>query len=131
MGKDVTLTVHAGTGHAFMASHNALGTHDAEKADEIWPQAVAFLHDALVADGALSGPPPARGIWRGSVSPATIPRQKPPGQPGRQPAGGQAKRASARSSAPCASSHWSMSDAARSLASSCAATSSRTFSWSS
>ena len=47
MGKDVTLTVHPGTGHAFMAPHNALGTHDAEKADEIWPQAVAFLHDAL------------------------------------------------------------------------------------
>ena len=47
MGKDVTLTVHEGTGHAFMASHNALGTHDAEKAGEIWPQAVAFLHDAL------------------------------------------------------------------------------------
>ena len=47
MGKDVTLTVHAGTGHAFMAPHNALGTHDAEKADEIWPQAVAFLHDTL------------------------------------------------------------------------------------
>jgi hypothetical protein len=30
-----------------MASHNALGTHDAEKADEIWPQAVAFLHETL------------------------------------------------------------------------------------
>ena len=25
MGKDVTLTVHPGTGHAFMAPHNALG----------------------------------------------------------------------------------------------------------
>jgi carboxymethylenebutenolidase len=47
MGKDVTFTVHEGTGHAFMAPHNALGTHDAEKADELWPQAVAFLHDAL------------------------------------------------------------------------------------
>jgi carboxymethylenebutenolidase len=47
MGKDVTFTVHEGTGHAFMASHNALGTHDAEKAGEIWPEAVAFLHGAL------------------------------------------------------------------------------------
>ena len=26
MGKDVTLTVHPGTGHAFMGPHNALGT---------------------------------------------------------------------------------------------------------
>ena len=28
LGKDVTFTVHPGTGHAFMAPHNALGTHD-------------------------------------------------------------------------------------------------------
>ena len=28
LGKDVTLTVHPGTGHAFMAPHNALGTQD-------------------------------------------------------------------------------------------------------
>src|SRR5262245_14320586 len=28
MGKDVTLTVHPGSGHAFMAPHNALGTRD-------------------------------------------------------------------------------------------------------
>jgi hypothetical protein len=26
MGKNVTLTVHAGAGHAFMAQHNASGT---------------------------------------------------------------------------------------------------------
>jgi carboxymethylenebutenolidase len=47
MGKDVTLTVHPGTGHAFMASHNALGTHDAAAAEKIWPQVVAFLKAKL------------------------------------------------------------------------------------
>ncbi len=47
MGKDVTFTVHPGTGHAFMAPHNALGTFDAAKAAAIWPEAVAFLRDNL------------------------------------------------------------------------------------
>jgi carboxymethylenebutenolidase len=47
MGKDVTLTVHTGTGHAFMSSHNALGTYDAKAAAEIWPKVMAFLHDKL------------------------------------------------------------------------------------
>jgi carboxymethylenebutenolidase len=47
LGKDVTLTVHEGTGHAFMAPHNALGTQDQSKYDEIWPQATAFLHEQL------------------------------------------------------------------------------------
>lgn len=47
MGKDVTLTVHEGTGHAFMAPHNALGTQDQAKYDEIWPRATAFLHEHL------------------------------------------------------------------------------------
>ena len=32
MGKDVTFTVHPGTGHAFMGPHNALGTLDEELA---------------------------------------------------------------------------------------------------
>jgi len=45
MGKQVTLTVHPGTGHAFMASHNALGTFNAEAAAKVWPQAVAFLQE--------------------------------------------------------------------------------------
>jgi carboxymethylenebutenolidase len=49
MGKDVTLTVHPGTGHAFMAPHNALGTLDAKLAATIWPQVVSFLHDKLDA----------------------------------------------------------------------------------
>ena len=47
LGKDVTLTVHAGTGHAFMAPHNAFGTQDAAKVAEIWPQVTAFLHAEL------------------------------------------------------------------------------------
>ena len=47
MGKNVTLTVHPGTGHAFMAPHNALGTLNAELAARIWPKVVAFLHDTL------------------------------------------------------------------------------------
>jgi carboxymethylenebutenolidase len=47
MGKDVTLTVHPGTGHAFMAPHNALGTLNATLAAEIWPQAIAFLQEHL------------------------------------------------------------------------------------
>lgn len=47
MGKNVTLTVHEGTGHAFMAPHNALGTQDAERIAAIWPQATAFMHQHL------------------------------------------------------------------------------------
>ncbi len=47
MGKDVVLTVHAGTGHAFMGPHNALGTHDAALADRIWPEVFEFLHATL------------------------------------------------------------------------------------
>jgi carboxymethylenebutenolidase len=47
MGKDVTLTVHPGTGHAFMAPHNALGTKDAAAAARIWPGVVSFLTERL------------------------------------------------------------------------------------
>ena len=47
MGKDVTLTVHPGTGHAFMGPHNALGTLDEKLAEEIWPGVAAFLHEQL------------------------------------------------------------------------------------
>jgi carboxymethylenebutenolidase len=47
LGKDVTFTVHPGTGHAFMGPHNALGTLNEELAAQIWPEAVAFLHDQL------------------------------------------------------------------------------------
>jgi carboxymethylenebutenolidase len=47
LGKDVTLTVHAGTGHAFMAPHNALGTLDEAVAGVVWPQVISFLHEQL------------------------------------------------------------------------------------
>ena len=43
MGKDVTLEVHPGTGHAFMGPHNALGTLNAKLAEQIWPEVVSFL----------------------------------------------------------------------------------------
>ena len=47
MGKHVTLTVHPGTGHAFMGPHNALGTLNEKLAAEIWPQVVSFLKTNL------------------------------------------------------------------------------------
>jgi carboxymethylenebutenolidase len=47
MGKDVTLTVHPGTGHAFMGPHNALGTFNADVAAKVWPQALSFLKEKL------------------------------------------------------------------------------------
>jgi carboxymethylenebutenolidase len=43
LGKDVTFTVHAGTGHAFASGHDALGTMDEEAADVAWDAALAFL----------------------------------------------------------------------------------------
>jgi carboxymethylenebutenolidase len=47
MGKDVTLTVHPGTGHAFGNEENPLGTHDADVAAKAWADSVAFLHAQL------------------------------------------------------------------------------------
>jgi carboxymethylenebutenolidase len=47
MGKTVTLTVHPGTGHAFMGPHNALGTLNAKLAAEIWPGVMSFLRETL------------------------------------------------------------------------------------
>jgi carboxymethylenebutenolidase len=47
LGKTATLTVHPGTGHAFMAPHNALGTHDPERAAAIWPEVIGFLKSTL------------------------------------------------------------------------------------
>jgi carboxymethylenebutenolidase len=47
LGKDVTITVHPGTGHAFMSPHDALGTYDEETAEAIWPGVVTFLHERL------------------------------------------------------------------------------------
>jgi carboxymethylenebutenolidase len=47
MGKDVTLTVHPGTGHAFMGPHDALGTLDEKLAARIWPEVLTFLRSTL------------------------------------------------------------------------------------
>ena len=47
LGKDATLTVEPGTGHAFMAPHNALGTQDLEAYQRVWPQVLDFLHQQL------------------------------------------------------------------------------------
>ena len=47
LGKDVTLTVHPGTSHAFMGPHNAFGSLDEKVAAQIWPGVLAFLHDEL------------------------------------------------------------------------------------
>jgi carboxymethylenebutenolidase len=47
MGKDCTLTVHKGTGHAFMGPHNALGTLDEKLAAQIWPEVTTFLKSKL------------------------------------------------------------------------------------
>ena len=46
-GVDATLTVHPGTGHAFMASHNALGTQDNDLAARLWPEVHAFIRDTV------------------------------------------------------------------------------------
>ena len=46
-GKDVSFTVHPGTGHAFMGPHNALGTLDEDLAGQIWPGVTGFLHAQL------------------------------------------------------------------------------------
>jgi carboxymethylenebutenolidase len=54
LGKNVTLTVHPGSGHAFMGPHNALGTRDVALAAKIWPQAVKFLHQTLDSTESVS-----------------------------------------------------------------------------
>jgi len=54
MGKDVTFTIHPGTGHAFMGPHNALGTLNATLADQIWPEVVSFLKSKLGGDRVAS-----------------------------------------------------------------------------
>jgi carboxymethylenebutenolidase len=47
MGKDVTLHVYAGTGHAFALEHNALGTYDAEAGRQAWVRTLEFLRKHL------------------------------------------------------------------------------------
>jgi carboxymethylenebutenolidase len=41
------MTVHPGTGHAFMGPHNALGTLNEQLASRIWPEAVSFLQKTV------------------------------------------------------------------------------------
>jgi len=48
MGKDCSLKVHPGTGHAFMGPHNALGTLNEKLAAQIWPDVIAFLKAKVV-----------------------------------------------------------------------------------
>jgi carboxymethylenebutenolidase len=52
LGKTATLTVHPGTGHAFMGPHDALGTHNPELAAKIWPEVLAFLRTTLASRSA-------------------------------------------------------------------------------
>jgi len=47
LGKDCTLKVHPGTGHAFMGPHNALGTLNEKLAAQIWPDVIGFLKKQL------------------------------------------------------------------------------------
>jgi carboxymethylenebutenolidase len=47
MGKAVTLKVHPGSGHAFMGPHNALGTHNAALAAQLWPEVISFLQQHI------------------------------------------------------------------------------------
>ena len=47
MGKDVTVHVYEGTGHAFAAEHNALGTQDPEAAKQAWERTIPFLRSHL------------------------------------------------------------------------------------
>ncbi|MEL0041295.1 MAG: dienelactone hydrolase family protein, partial [Ilumatobacter sp.] len=47
VGVDAELRVHAGTGHAFMAPHDALGTRRSDLAEEIWPEVHSLIRAAL------------------------------------------------------------------------------------
>jgi len=47
LGKDVVVTVHPGSGHAFMNPYNPLGTLDEELGARVWPEVCEFLRTAL------------------------------------------------------------------------------------
>ena len=47
VGVDAELRVHAGTGHAFMAPHDALGTRRSDLAEEIWPEVHSLIRATL------------------------------------------------------------------------------------
>lgn len=47
MGRDVTVHVYPGTGHAFANETDALGTYEPEAAKTAWDRSVAFFRDKL------------------------------------------------------------------------------------
>ena len=47
LGKEVTVHVYPGTGHAFANEDNPLGTHDEKAANEAFTRAITFLHSQL------------------------------------------------------------------------------------
>jgi len=47
MGKDVTIHVYPGTGHAFCNETNALGTYDADAARQAWVRTLEHLREHL------------------------------------------------------------------------------------
>ena len=47
LGKDATVHVYTGCGHAFANEVDALGTYDAKAADEAYERALTFLHAQL------------------------------------------------------------------------------------
>ena len=47
LGKDVTVHVYPGTGHAFALDHNALGTHDPDAGRQAWVRTLEFLRKHL------------------------------------------------------------------------------------
>lgn len=47
MGKDVTIHVYPGTGHAFASGHNAMGTADQEAGELAWSRSMEFLRGKL------------------------------------------------------------------------------------
>jgi carboxymethylenebutenolidase len=47
MGKDVTVHVYPGTGHAFANEENALGTYDEDAARQAWVRTLEFLRAKL------------------------------------------------------------------------------------
>jgi carboxymethylenebutenolidase len=47
MGKDVTFTVHDGTGHAFANEENVLGTYDADAAAVAWGRTLDLFRTSL------------------------------------------------------------------------------------
>lgn len=49
MGKDVTVEVYPGTGHAFANEHDAMHTYDPEAANLAWSRTLAFLRSHLGA----------------------------------------------------------------------------------